>query len=80
MKKYCLPFLLPLLFSILFAKSITVSGTVLDKNNNPISGVNIYSDTIGTESQLDGSFRFNFEESSIITFSHIGYKNEEINE
>ena len=79
MKKYYLAFVIPLLINILFGETITVSGRVLDKNNNPISGVNIYSDTIGTESQLDGSFRFDFEESSIITFSHIGYKNKEIN-
>ena len=75
MKKYYLAFVIPLLITNLLGETITVSGKVLDKNNNPISGVNIYSDTIGTESQLDGSFRFDFEESSIITFSHIGYKN-----
>ena len=79
MKKYYPAFVIPLWINILFGENITVSGRVLDKNNNPISGINIYSDTIGTESQLDGSFRFDFEESSIITFSHIGYKNKEIN-
>ena len=79
MKKYYLAFVIPLLINSLLGNTITFSGKVLDKNNNPLSGVNIYSDTIGTESQLDGSFRFDFEESSIITFSHIGYKNEEIN-
>ena len=79
MKKYYLAFVIPLLINNLFGETITISGKVLDKNNNPISGVNIYSDTTGTESQSDGSFRFDFEESSLITFSHIGYKNKEIN-
>ena len=79
MKKYYSAFLIPLLINNILGNTITVSGRVLDKNNNPISEVNIFADTSGTESQVDGSFQFDFEESSIITFSHIGYINKEIN-
>ena len=78
MKKYYLSFLFPLFFSFIIAKTIVVSGIVLDKNNNPISDVNIYSKTTGTISQTDGSFRLEVNENSKIFFSHIGYKNVEI--
>jgi len=74
MKKYYLLFLI----SNLLAETITVSGRVLDKNNNPIPGVNIYSGTAGVVSQADGSFSLEVTESSQISYSHIGYKNVEI--
>ena len=73
MKKYILTFLLPLILSQLLAKTITVSGRVMDENNNPIENVNVYAGSTGTNSQSDGSFILDIEESSIITFSHIGY-------
>ena len=78
MKKYTPLFLIPLLISNLLAETITVSGRVLDKNNNPIPGVNIYSGTAGVVSQADGSFSLEVTESSQISYSHIGYKNVEI--
>ena len=73
MKKYYLAFVIPLLINILLGNTITVSGKVLDKNNNPISGVNIYSGTAGAVSQADGSYSINVNETSIVTFSHIGF-------
>ncbi len=78
MKKYYPLFLIPLLISNLLAETITVSGRVLDKNNNPIPGVNIYTGTAGVVSQADGSFSLEVIESSQISYSHIGYKNVEI--
>ena len=73
MKKYYLAFVIPLLINILLGNTITVSGKVLDKNNNPISGVNIYSGTAGVVSQADGSYSINVNETSLVTFSHIGF-------
>ena len=73
MKKYYLAFIIPLLITNLLGNTITVSGKVLDKNNNPISGVNIYSDTAGAVSQSDGSFFIKVDNTSLVTFSHIGY-------
>ena len=73
MKKYYLAFVIPLLINILFGETITVSGKVVDKKNNPIPGVNIYSGTAGVVSQADGSYSINVNETSIVTFSHIGF-------
>ena len=73
MKKYYLAFIIPLLISNLLGNIITVSGRVLDKNNNPISSVNIYSGTAGVVSQADGSYSINVNEASMVTYSHIGY-------
>ena len=73
MKKYYLLYLIPLLITTLFAETITVSGTVVDENNQPIPRANIYSGTTGVESQTDGSFSIVVDKTSIVTFSHIGY-------
>ena len=73
MKKYYLPFLIPLLITTLFGKTITVSGKVVDENNSVISGVNIYAGTAGVVSQVDGSYSINVNVTSIVTFSHIGF-------
>ena len=75
MKKYYLAFVIPLLINILFGETITVSGRVLDKNNNLIPGVNIYSGTAGVVSQPDGSYSINVDKTSLVTYSHIGFKN-----
>ena len=73
MKKYYLLFLIPLLITNLLAETINVSGKVVDENNNPISGVNIYSGADGVVSQTDGSFSLAVDEKSIVIFSHVGY-------
>ena len=75
MKKYYLAFVIPLLINILFGETITVSGKVVDKNNNPIPEVNIYSGTAGIVSQPDGSYSINVDKTSLVTYSHIGFKN-----
>ena len=62
-----------LLFSISFTQIIKVQGIVLNENNKPISNVNIFSRAIGTSSLDDGSFLIEVNQSSIITFTHIGY-------
>ncbi len=62
-----------LITSQLFSATITINGKVVDENNNPISEVNIYSGTIGTESQIDGSFTLTVDDQSIVSYSHIGF-------
>ena len=69
--------ILPLLISTLFSIPITVTSTVMDSDDNPISGANIYSNHIGAISDEEGNFSIEMELTSVITFSHIGY--EEIN-
>ncbi len=73
MKKTCLAILLPLFLSQILAEIITVSGRVMDENNIPISGVNIYSGVDGAVSKTDGSFSLDVDEQSIVLFSHVGY-------
>ena len=73
MKKY-LTFLLLILQAHLFAETINVSGKVVDENNTPIHKVNIYADTRGTITDKDGNFYFPVDNTALITFSHIGYK------
>ena len=74
MKQTSLTFLLPLIISNLFAGFITVSGKVVDANNDPIENVNVYTDTKGVTTDENGLFEFSVNKQDFITFSHIGYK------
>ncbi len=67
------PILTFLLFSLSFTQIINVQGMVLNENNKPIGNVNIFSGAVGTSSLDDGSFLLEINQSSIITFTHIGY-------
>ena len=67
------PILTFLLFSLSFTQIINVQGIVLNENNKPIGNVNIFSGAVGTSSLDDGSFLLEVNQSSIITFTHIGY-------
>ena len=73
MKITYLIFLLPVFLAQLLAETIIVSGKVVDENNNPIPGVNIYSGANGVVSKTDGSFSINVDEKYIVIFSHVGY-------
>ena len=51
-----------------------ISGIVLDAYSaQPIEGVNITSEDLGTSTNVDGEFQLDVNERSIIQFSHIGY-------
>ena len=55
----------------------TVSGTVLDEENNPLAGVSVVlkgTDT-GTATDLDGKFAFPkaLSENDVLVFSYLGY-------
>ena len=54
--------------------SAQISGIVLDAYSaQPIKGVNITSEDLGTSTNADGEFQLDVKERSIIQFSHIGY-------
>ena len=54
--------------------SAQISGIVLDAYSaQPIEGVNITSEDLGTSTNVDGEFQLDVNERSIIQFSHIGY-------
>jgi len=75
MKKYYLLYLIPLLITTLFAETITVSGRVIDTNTQePITNVNIFTETNGIITDKDGNFSFLVEKSELLTFSYIGFK------
>ena len=74
MKKYYLTFVIPLLITNLFAETITVSGKLVDENNEPIENVNVYTDTKGITTDENGLFEFSVNKQDFITFSHIGYE------
>ena len=51
-----------------------VTGVVLDRlTKDPITGVNIYFDEIGTVTNQRGEFAINVKLGSKVEFSHIGY-------
>ncbi|MDR2775260.1 MAG: TonB-dependent receptor [Tannerella sp.] len=59
----------------------TVSGTVTDVNDEPISGVSVAvkGTPIGTVTDTQGTYRLNVPENAILVFSYIGYVAQEIN-
>lgn len=83
-KKRCLFLLLASILISITAFSqttIEVSGVVTDKNNETIPGVSIYSKDqmeIGTVTGPDGGYAIRVEPSSILVFSFVGYKTQEI--
>ncbi|WP_370087055.1 carboxypeptidase-like regulatory domain-containing protein [Ekhidna sp.] len=57
----------------------TISGTVFDENNQPLSSANIFLDgtTIGVSSDIDGNYKLESIPPGYydIVFSHVGYEN-----
>ena len=66
-----------------FAQNASVSGTIKDNNQNPLSGVNVVikNSTKGTQSNDNGTFRIeNLTSGSyILSVSYLGFKTREIN-
>ena len=59
------------------AQNISVSGTVLDSNNEPLPGVNVVQTgtTNGTITDLDGKYTISVPSNATLTFSYIGFTN-----
>lgn len=75
----CLIVLLTMTISMAFAQSITISGTVTDKQTNetlPGVSINVKGKSIGTSTNADGKFTFSTSESTpfTIVISYLGYK------
>lgn len=60
-----------------FGQSATVSGIVLDENQQPLSNVNISSGNSGTTTDQNGFYLLQLiaDKKNTITFSHIGHEN-----
>lgn len=65
--------------SAVYAQTITQRGTVVDKDNEPITGVTVQSKggKGGAITDLDGRFTIQVDKGSIITFTYMGFKSEE---
>lgn len=75
----CLLVLLTMTISMAFAQSITISGTVTDKQTNetlPGVSINVKGKSIGTSTNVDGKFTLTTTESApfTIVISYLGYK------
>ena len=64
----------------LWAQSISVTGRVVDTNNEPIIGayVVVSGTTVGTSTDANGAYRINAPANGTLTFTCIGYKTQEI--
>ena len=59
--------------SVIFTQIKSVSSIVVDGNNNPIEGVNIYTSNTGTTSNGQGFFTLEVKSQEQITFQHIAF-------
>lgn len=63
------------------AKMVTVTGTVTDKQGNPLVGISVFvkGTNMGTVTDYDGKFTMKVEEGKTIVFAYIGYVKQEYN-
>src|SRR5690606_5670590 len=61
-------------------KNIRISGTVTDKNGEPIPGVSIVVRglSIGIATDIDGKYSLNVPENAVLVFSFIGYQSQSV--
>jgi TonB-linked SusC/RagA family outer membrane protein len=74
-------FLLCCTASMVVAQNVSVSGTVIDTNNDLLIGVNVQvkGTTTGTVTDIDGKFSLSVPDNkSVLVFSYIGYLPQEI--
>ena len=64
----------------MLAQNITVTGKVVDKNNEPIIGayVVVVGTTNGTSTNVDGAYSINVPANGTLQFTCIGYKTQEV--
>src|SRR5699024_1481121 len=81
-KKHMYVFLIPLLCVLSSYGQETIQGIVLDQDNEPIPWVTVgvKSTTVGTTTDLDGTYSLTIEESLPVTLSvsFVGYRTQEI--
>ena len=56
-----------------YAQEVTITGTVTDVNNEPLTGVNVIvkGTTMGAITDVEGNFSLNGKKGSILVFSYI---------
>lgn len=61
-------------------QTVTLTGTVTDKNGEPIIGANVIQKgtSNGVITDFDGRYELTVNRDAIVTFSYIGYKTEEV--
>ena len=64
----------------LLAQNVTVTGKVVDKNNEPIVGayVVVEGTTLGTSTDMDGAYKISAPANGTLTFTCIGYKTQSV--
>ncbi|MCH5599066.1 carboxypeptidase-like regulatory domain-containing protein [Niabella ginsengisoli] len=81
MRKLLILFLLTFWIGSLLAQEVEVTGIITDPTSNPLVGVSV---TIkdqagfGTTSNEDGHYQIKTDAYSILLFSYVGYKTQEI--
>ena len=68
------------LFSVAYAQSISVSGTVVDEIGEPIPGANVLQKgtTNGVLTDIDGNFSLKAPNGATLVVSYIGYETKEV--
>ena len=62
-----------------FAQNITVKGKVTDQRGEPVVGATVMlNSTVGTLTELDGSYSISVPSNATLTFSCVGYATQEI--
>ena len=63
-----------------FAQNVTVTGKVVDNNNEPIIGayVVLLGTTVGTSTDIDGAYSISVPANGTLQYTCIGYKNQEV--
>ena len=69
-----------LIVQLSFAQEKTITGTVVDENDLPVPGVNVFlKDTsTGTQTDFDGNYSISASSSQVLVFSYVGYKTKEV--
>jgi TonB-linked SusC/RagA family outer membrane protein len=69
-----------LIVQLTFAQQKTISGTVSDENGLPLLGatVVISGTSTGTTTDFDGNYKINANTGDVLTFSYVGYQNQNI--
>ena len=80
MKQYLLTLFCLCVSMIALAQQKTITGTVIDANNEPVIGASVLEKgtSNGTITNLDGEYSLSVSAGATLVFSYIGYKTQEV--
>lgn len=81
MRRICLTLgLFVAITSLCYAQNLTITGTVVDDQNQPLAGVSIVvkGTTRGATTDFDGNYQISADRGEILVFSYIGFSTREI--